>query len=64
MNPQTPIPSGSTEPAQHPGDEVSPDTPQAAENVCPQCQGSGQRDGGPCGHCGGTGRVVVTVGDA
>lgn len=64
MTSQTPIPSESTEPAQHPGDEVPPGTPQTAENLCPQCQGSGRQDGGPCGHCGGTGRVVVTVGDA
>jgi hypothetical protein len=48
----------------HPGDEVPAGTPQSAENVCPDCGGSGRRDGASCETCDGTGRVIVNVGDA
>ena len=38
--------------------------PQDAENVCPDCAGSGTVDGADCRACGGTGTVVEPVGDA
>ena len=48
----------------HPGDEASPSTPQTGEAICPECSGSGSREGKPCENCEGTGRVIVLVGDA
>ncbi len=37
---------------------------QAGENTCPDCAGTGQRDGTDCRNCGATGTVVESVGDA
>ncbi len=48
----------------NPGDEARPGSPQTGEQICPDCQGSGQREQRPCEICGGTGRVVRIVGDA
>jgi len=48
----------------NPGDEVSPEAPQTAPNVCHACGGSGNQEGRPCPDCGGTGQVIETVGDA
>jgi DnaJ-class molecular chaperone len=48
----------------NPGDEVAPGTPQTGENICPDCEGTGRRNGAPCAACGGTGRVVQQIGDA
>ncbi|HEY0848247.1 MAG TPA: hypothetical protein VGE12_22960 [Noviherbaspirillum sp.] len=49
----------------NPGDEAAPGAPQTGEITCPVCHGSGKTaDRNPCMHCGGTGMVVVTVGDA
>lgn len=47
-----------------PGDEDSPDAPQTAENICPQCGGSGRVDAAECPECLGTGKVTAIVGDA
>lgn len=47
-----------------PGDEVPVGTEGAGENVCPECSGSGQRDGEACATCGGTGVVTQAVGGA
>lgn len=44
------------------GDEAPPDEPSAGENVCPDCSGSGRRDGGDCPTCGGSGRIVEAIG--
>jgi len=49
---------------QHPGDQAPAGSPQTGENVCPECAGSGSRDGKPCENCDGTGRVTEIVGDA
>jgi len=46
----------------NPGDEAAPGTPGAAENVCPECQGTGQLNSAPCGNCGGTGIVIEGIG--
>ena len=37
---------------------------QAGENTCPDCAGTGRRDGAECTGCAGTGVVVEVVGDA
>ena len=42
----------------NPGDEAAPGTPGTAENLCPDCKGSGKLDNAPCKTCGGTGKVV------
>ena len=48
-----------------PGDEAPAGTPGAGENICPDCSGTGRRDGAaPCSTCGGTGRVIEAVGGA
>ena len=48
----------------NPGDESAPGTPQTAEDICPDCQGSGKQGQSPCVNCGGTGRIVKIIGDA
>ena len=45
-----------------PGDEVAPENPDAGENVCPACAGSGRADGGECPDCRGSGVVAEGVG--
>jgi hypothetical protein len=46
-----------------PGDEVEPGTQGAAEDVCPECGGSGRLDNDEsCTNCNGTGVVIRTVG--
>ena len=45
-----------------PGDEVEPGTQGAAEDVCPECGGSGRLDGESCPNCNGTGVVIRVVG--
>jgi DnaJ-class molecular chaperone len=44
-----------------PGDEAPPGTPGTGEALCPDCAGTGRRDGAPCSTCGGTGKVNVGV---
>jgi hypothetical protein len=48
----------------NPGDEARPGTPGTAEDICPQCHGSGRSKGGECRNCGGTGRITKAVGGA
>ena len=48
----------------NPGDQAQPGTPGAAENVCPDCKGSGKVGAQPCQTCGGTGKVITEVGGA
>ena len=48
-----------TPPAGQPADD-----PQVGENTCPDCAGTGARDGGACARCDGTGVVTEVVGDA
>lgn len=47
-----------------PGDEASPEEPQTTENTCRRCRGTGRQGDEPCLECGGSGKVVETVGDA
>lgn len=47
----------------NPGDEASPGTPGAAEDICEHCGGTGKLDAGTeCPECGGTGRVMRGIG--
>jgi DnaJ-class molecular chaperone len=51
--------------APHPGDEAPPGASQTGENTCRHCAGRGKLDDGQtCPECGGTGRIIETVGDA
>jgi hypothetical protein len=63
QKPEAPVAPAAS--ARNPGDEAAPGTPQTGEDVCPECGGSGRKDGQkPCANCGGTGRIVKIVGDA
>ena len=66
MNPQSTTGAGIPTPSsqRNPGDESAPGTPQTAEDICPECQGSGKQAQGDCVNCGGTGRIVKIIGDA
>ena len=48
----------------NPGDDALPGTLGTGQNVCPQCRGSGRRDGVRCQNCGGTGKVTEGIGGA
>lgn len=48
----------------NPGDEAEPGTPGTGENICPDCRGTGRRDGELCPNCGGTGRIIEGIGGA
>ncbi|AMO21743.1 hypothetical protein GCM10027034_01400 [Ramlibacter solisilvae] len=58
-----PTPSGAG-PSMSPGDEAPAGTPGAGEDLCPDCGGTGRRDGKACRTCDGTGRVIVAIGGA
>jgi hypothetical protein len=47
-----------------PGDEAAPGTPGTGEDICPQCKGSGRKDGRRCDNCAGTGKIIRGVGGA
>ena len=47
-----------------PGDEAAPGTPGTGEDICPQCNGSGRKDGRRCENCAGSGRIVRGIGGA
>ena len=48
----------------NPSDLAPPAMPGTGETACPDCSGSGKRDGKPCRTCDGTGVVVEAVGGA
>jgi DnaJ-class molecular chaperone len=48
----------------NPGDQAPPGTPGTGEVPCPDCGGSGSKDGGTCTLCAGTGKIVKAVGGA
>ena len=48
----------------NPGDEAPPGTPGTGEDICPTCNGTGQREGKMCPDCGGSGKVVEGIGGA
>jgi hypothetical protein len=47
-----------------PGDEGRPEQAPVGENLCPECSGSGERAGGTCSTCSGTGRIEEGIGGA
>lgn len=47
-----------------PGDEAAPGTPGTGENLCRNCNGSGQQDGKTCPVCDGSGKVIEGIGGA
>lgn len=52
-----------SDPDLNPGDVVPEGTPNAGEDLCPQCAGKGRReDGSECPVCGGSGKVTEPVG--
>lgn len=53
-----------TDSGKNPGDEVAPGTDQTGKLPCDRCAGTGKLEGQACPVCGGTGEVVVNVGDA
>lgn len=53
----------STQPDLNPGDDATPGTPGAGEDICDACAGRGTlADGKPCPQYGGTGRVMEGIG--
>jgi hypothetical protein len=46
---------------QRPGDEAPPSETSSGENVCPVCEGSGEKDGSQCPNCEGAGRVNEAI---
>jgi hypothetical protein len=44
-----------------PGDEARPGTPGTGEALCPDCAGSGRRDGRACPTCAGTGKITAGI---
>jgi hypothetical protein len=49
-------------PALNPGDVAEPGTLGTAEDVCPECKGSGQIGSAPCATCGDAGKVTEGIG--
>ncbi len=47
-----------------PGDQAPEGTPGTGENICPDCNGSGEVDGRTCPTCEGRGRIVEGIGGA
>ncbi|HWL81987.1 MAG TPA: hypothetical protein VNR89_13640 [Roseomonas sp.] len=47
-----------------PGDDAPPGTASTGQDVCPDCQGSGQVNGRTCETCRGTGTVNKGIGGA
>ena len=45
-----------------PGDEGAPGDPGTGENLCPDCSGSGRREGRACPTCDGAGKVIEGIG--
>ena len=45
-----------------PGDEAPPEHPSASENACPDCDGTGRRDGSECDTCASSGTVIEAIG--
>lgn len=56
--------AGGANERRNPGDEASSGAPQTAENICRTCHGTGRLDDKPCPDCGGSGKIIETVGDA
>ncbi|HEX8412484.1 MAG TPA: hypothetical protein VF637_01160 [Sphingomicrobium sp.] len=53
-----------TEKPINPGDDAPEDTPGTGEDVCPECNGTGEAGGKECPNCGGSGTVIKGIGGA
>ena len=62
MKPRDPQPAERKRPA--PGDEAPPGTPGTGEDICPECNGSGRKNGKRCDNCAGTGKIIRGIGGA
>jgi hypothetical protein len=51
-----------TESGLKPGDEAAPGTPGTGDDICPDCHGTGKRDGKPCETCAGSGTITRAIG--
>ena len=51
-----------SDPKPDPGDDAPPGTPGTGEDVCPDCQRSGRRQGRACETCGGMGEIIRGTG--
>jgi hypothetical protein len=47
-----------------PGDQAPSGTTGTAENICPECAGTGRQHAAPCPHCNGTGKMIQGIGGA
>lgn len=45
-----------------PGDEAPPGTAGTGQNLCPECGGTGRKNGTACPNCKGTGTVTTGIG--
>lgn len=54
----------SDEQAARPGDEGQPGDAPVGEDLCPDCDGTGTRDGDTCATCAGSGRINEGIGGA
>jgi hypothetical protein len=54
--------SASPERPGRPGDEAPEQQPSTGENICPECAGSGVKEGEECRNCEGTGKVIEPIG--
>ena len=45
-----------------PGDQAKAGTPGTGENICPDCNGSGRREGRSCPACEGRGIIIEGIG--
>ena len=62
VRPRTADMADPVDPHAAPGDEAPPDRDEVAPNLCPDCAGTGRRDGRECQTCRGTGTVEEAVG--
>jgi hypothetical protein len=51
-----------TQEPMNPGDVAPAGTPGTGQNVCPECNGTGDVDGKECPNCEGLGTVIEGVG--
>ena len=46
----------------NPGDVAPEGTPSTGQNICPECNGTGDIDGAVCSNCDGGGIVIEGIG--
>jgi hypothetical protein len=53
-----------TDEPMHPGDVAPEGTPGTGQNICTECNGTGDVDGAACPNCDGLGTVIEAIGGA